>query len=143
MSRMRIRIAQRLKEAQNTTAMLTTFNEIDMSGFMNIRKDIGEVFAKKHGIKLGFMSAFVRAATAALKEQPVVNAVIDGNDMVYRDFIDISVAVATPTGLVVPVLRNCQNLDYAGVEKVRGHPDHLALGIAKLIDQGSRRKDRP
>lgn len=131
MSRMRIRIAQRLKEAQNTTAMLTTFNEIDMSGFMNIRKDIGEVFAKKHGIKLGFMSAFVRAATAALKEQPVVNAVIDGNDMVYRDFIDISVAVATPTGLVVPVLRNCQNLDYAGVEKVRGHLDYLAFRNCK------------
>lgn len=118
MSRMRIRIAQRLKEAQNTTAMLTTFNEIDMSGFMNIRKEIGEAFAKKHNIKLGFMSAFVRAATAALKDQPVVNAVIDNNDIVYRDFIDISVAVATPTGLVVPVLRNCQNLDYAGVEKV-------------------------
>jgi 2-oxoglutarate dehydrogenase E2 component (dihydrolipoamide succinyltransferase) len=118
MSRMRIRIAQRLKEAQNSTAMLTTFNEIDMSGFMNIRKEIGEVFAKKHNIKLGFMSAFVRAATQAIKEQPVVNAVIDGNDMVYRDFVDISVAVATPTGLVVPVLRNCQNLDYAGVEKV-------------------------
>jgi 2-oxoglutarate dehydrogenase E2 component (dihydrolipoamide succinyltransferase) len=112
MSRMRIRISQRLKEAQNTTAMLTTFNEIDMSGFMNIRKEIGEVFAKKHGVKLGFMSAFVKAAATALKDQPVVNAVIDGNDMVYRDFIDISVAVATPTGLVVPVIRNCQNLGY-------------------------------
>ena len=74
---------------------------------MNIRKEIGEVFAKKHGIKLGFMSAFVRAATAALQEQPIVNAVIDGTDIVYRDFVDISVAVATPTGLVVPVLRNC------------------------------------
>ena len=118
MSRMRNRIAQRLKEAQNTTAMLTTFNEIDMSGFMNIRKEIGEAFAKKHGVKLGFMSAFVRASAAALREQPVVNAVIDGNDMVYRDFIDISVAVSTPTGLVVPVLRNCQALDYAGIEKV-------------------------
>ncbi|CDW91453.1 UNKNOWN [Stylonychia lemnae] len=118
MSRMRNRIAQRLKEAQNTNAMLTTFNEIDMSGFMNIRKEIGEAFAKKHGVKLGFMSAFVRASAAALKEQPVVNAVIDGNDMVYRDFIDISVAVSTPTGLVVPVLRNCQNFDYAGIEKV-------------------------
>lgn len=99
--------------------MLTTFNEIDMSGFMSIRKEIGEVFAKKHGVKLGFMSAFVKAATAALKEQPVVNAVIDGTDMVYRDFIDISVAVSTPTGLVVPVLRNCQDLGYADVEKVR------------------------
>ena len=110
---MRIRISQRLKEAQNTTAMLTTFNEIDMSTFMNIRKEIGESFAKKHGVKLGFMSAFIRATTAALQEQPVVNAVIDNNEIVYRDFIDISVAVATPTGLVVPALRNCQDMGYA------------------------------
>jgi 2-oxoglutarate dehydrogenase E2 component (dihydrolipoamide succinyltransferase) len=99
--------------------MLTTFNEIDMSGFMNIRKELGDAFAKKHNVKLGFMSAFVRAATAALKDQPIVNAVIDGTDIVYRDFVDISVAVATPTGLVVPVLRNCQNLGYADIEKVR------------------------
>jgi 2-oxoglutarate dehydrogenase E2 component (dihydrolipoamide succinyltransferase) len=99
--------------------MLTTFNEIDMSNFTNIRKEFGEAFAKKHNVKLGFMSAFVRAATAALKDQPIVNAVIDGTDIVYRDFVDISVAVATPKGLVVPVLRNCQNLSYAGVEKVR------------------------
>lgn len=118
MNRMRQRIAIRLKEAQNTNAMLTTFNEIDMSGFMNIRKEIGDAFAKKHGVKLGFMSAFVRAATTALKDQPVVNAVIDGTDMVYRDFVDISVAVSTPTGLVVPVLRNCQELGYADIEKV-------------------------
>jgi 2-oxoglutarate dehydrogenase E2 component (dihydrolipoamide succinyltransferase) len=116
--------------------MLTTFNEIDMSGFMNIRKEIGEAFNKKHNIKLGFMSAFVRAATAAIKEQPVVNAVIDGNDIVYRDFIDISVAVATPTGLVVPAIRNCQNLDYAGVEKVS--LSHLTfVGITKDGNQGS------
>ena len=107
MNRMRIRIAQRLKEAQNTTAMLTTFNEIDMSTFMTIRKEIGEQFQKKHKVKIGFMSAFVKAAAAALREQPIVNAVIDGKDLVYRDFIDISVAVATPAGLVVPVLRNC------------------------------------
>jgi pyruvate/2-oxoglutarate dehydrogenase complex dihydrolipoamide acyltransferase (E2) component len=79
---------------------------------------LGDVFAKKHGVKLGFMSAFVRASAAALKDQPIVNAVIDGNDIVYRDFVDISVAVATPTGLVVPVLRNCQNLGYAEIEKV-------------------------
>lgn len=111
--------------------MLTTFNEIDMSGFMNIRKEIGEVFAKKHSVKLGFMSAFVRAATQALKEQPIVNAVIDGKDIVYRDFVDISVAVATPTGLVVPVLRNCQNLDYAGVEKVRSLHTHMSLRSSK------------
>lgn len=107
MNRMRQRIAARLKEAQNTNAMLTTFNEIDMSEIIRIRKDYQEAFTKKHGVKLGFMSAFVRAATAALKEQPVVNAVIDQGDIVYRDFVDISVAVSTPTGLVVPVLRNC------------------------------------
>ena len=118
MTRLRQRVSQRLKESQNTNAMLTTFNEIDMSGFMNIRKELGDVFAKKHGVKLGFMSAFVRASAAALKDQPIVNAVIDGNDIVYRDFVDISVAVATPTGLVVPVLRNCQNLGYADIEKV-------------------------
>jgi 2-oxoglutarate dehydrogenase E2 component (dihydrolipoamide succinyltransferase) len=113
---MRIRIADRLKEAQNTNAMLTTFNEIDMSSYINMRKDFGEAFLKKHDIKLGFMSGFVRAATLALKEQPVVNAVIDGKDMVYRDFVDISVAVATPKGLVVPVLRNCQNMEMHDVE---------------------------
>jgi len=125
--------------------MLTTFNEIDMSGFMNIRKEIGEAFAKKHNVKLGFMSAFVRAATAALQEQPVVNAVIDGNDIVYRDFIDISVAVATPTGLVVPALRNCQNLGYAGVEKVCSSFAFLSngsiIGALKPFSEGSRGKD--
>ncbi len=124
MSRMRQRISQRLKDSQNTNAMLTTFNEIDMSNIMNIRKEYQESFTKKHGVKLGFMSAFVRAATQALKEQPIVNAVIDGNDMVYRDFIDISVAVSTPTGLVVPVLRNCQDLGFADIEK-----EILNLGI--------------
>ena len=107
MNRMRKKIASVLKEAQNTTAMLTTFNEVDMSGYMNLRKEYGELFMKKHDIKLGFMSGFIKAAAMALQEQPVVNAVIDGNDMVYRDFIDISVAVSTPKGLVVPSLRNC------------------------------------
>jgi 2-oxoglutarate dehydrogenase E2 component (dihydrolipoamide succinyltransferase) len=116
MNRMRLRIADRLKDAQNTNAMLTTFNEIDMSAYINMRKDFGEAFQKKHDIKLGFMSGFVKAATLALKEQPVVNAVIDGKDIVYRDFVDISVAVATPKGLVVPVLRNCQNMEMSDVE---------------------------
>lgn len=115
---MRQRIAQRLKEAQNTNAMLTTFNEVDMSTFMNIRKEIGEAFAKKHGVKLGFMSGFVKATVQALKEQPIVNAVIDSTEIVYRDFIDISCAVSTPTGLVVPVLRNVQDMDFADIEKV-------------------------
>ncbi|XP_039283447.1 dihydrolipoyllysine-residue succinyltransferase component of 2-oxoglutarate dehydrogenase complex, mitochondrial [Nilaparvata lugens] len=117
MNRMRLRIAQRLKDAQNTNAMLTTFNELDMSAIMEFRKANQEAFQKKHGIKLGFMSAFVKAAAFALQDQPVVNAVIDGNDIVYRDYIDISVAVATPKGLVVPVLRNVENMTYADIEK--------------------------
>ena len=82
-----------------------------MSGYINLRKEYGDVFLKKHNIKLGFMSGFLKAATIALKDQPVVNAVVDGNDMVYRDFIDISVAVSTPKGLAVPVLRNTQNME--------------------------------
>jgi len=88
-----------------------------MGSIMDLRKQYGEAFAKKHGIKLGFMSAFIKASTIALTEQPVVNAVIDGQDMVYRDFVDISVAVAAPQGLVVPVLRNCQDKGFATIEK--------------------------
>lgn len=117
MNRMRQRIAQRLKEAQNTNAMLTTFNEIDMSNIVEMRKQLGDAFAKKHGVKIGFMSPFVRASAYALMDQPVVNAVIDGQDIVYRDYVDISVAVATPKGLVVPVLRNVQSMSYADIEK--------------------------
>lgn len=117
MNRMRLRIAERLKSAQNTYAMLTTFNEIDMSHIMEFRKVNQEAFQKRHGIKLGFMSAFVKAAAFALQEQPVVNAVIVDNEIVYRDFIDISVAVATPKGLVVPVLRNVETMNYADIEK--------------------------
>lgn len=116
MNRMRLRIAQRLKDAQNVNAMLTTFNELDMSGIMEFRKLNQEAFQKKHGIKLGFMSAFVKAAAYALQEQPVVNAVIDGQEIVYRDYIDISVAVATPKGLVVPVIRNVETMNYAEIE---------------------------
>ncbi|KAJ1523725.1 hypothetical protein ONE63_001558 [Megalurothrips usitatus] len=116
MNRMRQRIAQRLKDAQNVNAMLTTFNEIDMSGIMEFRKLNQEAFQKKHGIKLGFMSAFVKAAAYALQDQPVINAVIDGNETVYRDYIDISVAVATPKGLVVPVIRNVETMNYAEIE---------------------------
>lgn len=116
MNRMRLRIAQRLKDAQNVNAMLTTFNELDMSGIMEFRKLNQEAFQKKHGIKLGFMSAFVKAAAYALQDQPVVNAVIDGQEIVYRDYVDISVAVATPKGLVVPVIRNVENMNYAEIE---------------------------
>ncbi|XP_063957583.1 dihydrolipoyllysine-residue succinyltransferase component of 2-oxoglutarate dehydrogenase complex, mitochondrial-like [Lytechinus pictus] len=117
MSRMRQRIAQRLKDAQNTAAMLTTFNEIDMSNIIGVRNKHKDAFIKKHGVKLGFMSAFVKASSYALKEMPVVNAVIDENEIVYRDYVDISVAVATPKGLVVPVLRNADGMSFADVEK--------------------------
>lgn len=117
MNRMRQRIAQRLKDAQTTNAMLTTFNEIDMSNVMELRKAHQDTFVKKHNLKLGFMSAFVRASVFALLDQPVVNAVIDGQDIVYRDFVDISVAVATPKGLVVPVIRNAEKMSYADIEK--------------------------
>lgn len=117
MNRMRQRIATRLKDAQNTYAMLTTFNEIDMSNLMEMRQRYKDVFLKKHGVKLGFMSAFVKASAYALKDQPVVNSVIEGNQILYRDFIDISVAVATPKGLVVPVLRNVDHMNFADVEK--------------------------
>merc|ERR1712123_255309 len=117
MNRMRLKIASRLKEAQNTTAMLTTFNELDMSNIMQLRKDNQDAFVKKHGIKMGFMSAFVKASAYALTKQPTVNAVIEGSEIIYRDFVDISVAVATPKGLVVPVLRNVSEMNYAGIEK--------------------------
>ncbi|XP_014671073.1 PREDICTED: dihydrolipoyllysine-residue succinyltransferase component of 2-oxoglutarate dehydrogenase complex, mitochondrial-like [Priapulus caudatus] len=116
MSRMRQRIAERLKEAQNTTAMLTTFNEIDMSNIFGMRNQYRDAFLKKFHVKLGFMSAFVKASASALQEQPVVNAVIDGKEIVYRDYVDISVAVATPKGLVVPVVRNVEGMNFADIE---------------------------
>ncbi|XP_033637405.1 dihydrolipoyllysine-residue succinyltransferase component of 2-oxoglutarate dehydrogenase complex, mitochondrial-like [Asterias rubens] len=117
MSRMRLRIAQRLKDAQNTAAMLTTFNEIDMSNIIEMRKKHREDFQKKHNLKLGFMSAFIKAAAHGLSTMPEVNAVIDEAEIVYRDYIDISVAVATPKGLVVPVLRDVGGMNYAEIEK--------------------------
>lgn len=117
MNRMRLKIAGRLKEAQNTNAMLTTFNELDMTSIMQLRKENQDAFTKRHGLKMGFMSAFVKATAYALTQQPTVNAVIEGTDIVYRDYVDISVAVATPKGLVVPVLRNAQDMNYADIEK--------------------------
>jgi 2-oxoglutarate dehydrogenase E2 component (dihydrolipoamide succinyltransferase) len=112
-----MKVAENLKSSQDTYALLTTFNEIDMSGYMNLRKEYGEAFLKKHDIKLGFMSGFLKASTIALKDQPIVNAVIEGKDIVYRDFVDISVAVSTPKGLVVPVLRNCQDMQMYDFER--------------------------
>jgi 2-oxoglutarate dehydrogenase E2 component (dihydrolipoamide succinyltransferase) len=117
MTRLRSRVAERLKASQNTYAMLTTFNEVDMSGLMALRKEFGEAFLAAHGVKLGFMSAFVKGAADALEAVPAVNAVIDGSEIVYRDYTDISIAVATPKGLVVPVLRNADTLSFAGVER--------------------------
>lgn len=116
MNRMRQRIAQRLKDAQNINAMLTTFNEIDMSNVMDMRKQYKDTFMKTHNLKLGFMSAFIKASSSALQQMPTVNAVIEDNYVIYRDFVDISVAVATPKGLVVPVLRDVDQMNFADVE---------------------------
>ncbi|KAI1719209.1 2-oxoacid dehydrogenases acyltransferase (catalytic domain) domain-containing protein [Ditylenchus destructor] len=120
MNRMRQRIAERLKEAQNTNAMLTTFNEVDLTNVMQMRKKYQELFQKKHSVKLGLMSPFVRASAVALQDQPIVNAVIDGSEIVYRNFCDISIAVATPKGLVVPVVRNVESMGLAQIEKTLG-----------------------
>jgi len=117
MSRLRKRIAERLKQAQNTAAMLTTFNEVDMSRVMALRNAHKEAFEKKHGVKLGFMSFFVKAAIIALKEIPAVNGEIDGDDIVYKNYYDIGVAVGTEQGLVVPVVRDADRLGFADVEK--------------------------
>jgi len=117
MSRLRRRIAERLKAAQNTAALLTTFNEIDMSATMTLRERYRDAFEKKHGVRLGFMSIFVKAAVVALKELPAVNGEIDGDDIVYKNHYDIGVAVGTEQGLVVPVVRDADRLSFADIEK--------------------------
>lgn len=116
MTRLRRSIAARLKEAQNTAAMLTTFNEVDMTAVMEARKKYQDAFVKKNGIKLGFMSFFTKACVTALKELPAVNGEIDGDEIVYKNYYDIGVAVGTPTGLVVPVVRDCDLKDLAAIE---------------------------
>ena len=116
MTRLRQTIARRLKEAQNTAAMLTTFNDVDMGAIMDLRKQYKEAFEKRHGVRLGFMGFFVKACVNALKEIPAVNAEIDGTDIIYKNFYDIGVAAGTPKGLVVPVVRNCDELSLAGIE---------------------------
>ncbi|HTY68751.1 MAG TPA: 2-oxoglutarate dehydrogenase complex dihydrolipoyllysine-residue succinyltransferase [Alphaproteobacteria bacterium] len=128
MTRLRQRIAERLKQAQNTAAMLTTFNEADMTAVMALRKQYNEGFEKKHGVKLGFMSLFVKACIAALKELPAVNAEINGEDIIYKNHYDISVAVSTPNGLVVPVVRDADQMSLADIEK-------------KIADLGKRARD--
>jgi 2-oxoglutarate dehydrogenase E2 component (dihydrolipoamide succinyltransferase) len=117
MTRLRQTIARRLKDAQNTAAMLTTFNEVDMTNVMAVRNKYKDIFEKKHGAKLGFMSFFVKACLVALKDVPAVNAEIDGTDILYKNFYDIGVAVGTEKGLVVPVLRHAEDLGLAGIEK--------------------------
>src|SRR5262245_36794133 len=117
MTRLRATIARRLKEAQNTAAMLTTFNEVDMSAVMNLRSQYKDLFERKHGVKLGFMGFFVRACVQALKEIPAVNAEIDGGDIVYKNYYHIGVAVGTEKGLVVPVVRECDQKSLAQIEQ--------------------------
>lgn len=117
MNRMRLRIAERLKESQNAAAALTTFNEIDMSSIMEFRKKYKDEVLKAHDVKLGYMSAFAKACCLALKEIPVANASIDGGDIVYRDYVDLSVAVATPKGLVTPVIRNAETMNFVELER--------------------------
>lgn len=128
MSGLRKTIATRLVNAKNTTAMLTTFNEVDMSGVMEIRKKYKDAFKEKHGVGLGFMSFFTKAATAALKQYPAVNAMIDGNEMVFHNYADIGVAVSTPRGLVVPIIRNAESMGMAQIE-------------SKIIELATRARD--
>jgi 2-oxoglutarate dehydrogenase E2 component (dihydrolipoamide succinyltransferase) len=117
MSRLRQRVAERLVQSQSTAAILTTFNEVNMQPVMDMRNRYKDKFEKEHGVKLGFMSFFVRAAVAALKKYPVVNASVDGNDIVYHGYFDIGIAVGSPRGLVVPILRDADQLSFAAIEK--------------------------
>ncbi len=117
MSRLRARVAERLLQSQSTNAILTTFNEINMAPVMEMRKRMQERFEKEHGVKLGFMSFFVKAAVHALKKFPVLNASVDGNDIVYHGYFDIGIAVGSPRGLVVPILRNADQMSFADIEK--------------------------
>ena len=128
MSRLRARIAERLLQSQSQNAILTTFNEVDMAPVMALRKKYQEKFEKEHGVKLGFMSFFVKAAVAALKRYPVINASIDGNDIVYHGYFDIGIAVGSPRGLVVPILRNADQMTFAEIEK-------------KIAEYGQKAKD--
>ena len=128
MTRLRKMVAARLKEAQNTAAMLTTFNEVDMSAANALRSQYKDSFEKKHGARLGVMSLFIKACVVALKEFPAVNAEIDGDDLVYKNHYDIAIAVSSPQGLVVPVVRECDALSFADIEK-------------KIADFGKRARD--
>ncbi|HUH84553.1 MAG TPA: 2-oxoglutarate dehydrogenase complex dihydrolipoyllysine-residue succinyltransferase [Stellaceae bacterium] len=135
MSRLRRRIAERLKEAQNTAAMLTTFNEADMSEVMALRERYRESFEKKHGVRLGFMSLFVKASIVALKEIPAVNAEISGEDLIYKNHYDIGVAVGTEQGLVVPVVKDADQLSFAEIEKKIADFGHRARDGKLTLDE--------
>jgi 2-oxoglutarate dehydrogenase E2 component (dihydrolipoamide succinyltransferase) len=128
MSRLRARVAERLLQSQATNAILTTFNEVNMAPLMDMRKKFQEKFEKEHGVKLGFMSFFVKAAVAALKKYPVLNASVDGTDIVYHGYFDIGIAVGSPRGLVVPILRNADQMSFADIEK-------------KIAEYGTKAKD--
>ena len=138
MTRLRQTIARRLKESQNTAAMLTTYNEVDMSAIMSLRNEYKDLFLKKHGVKLGFMSFFTKACCHALKEVPEVNAEIDGTDVVYKNFVHMGVAAGTPTGLVVPVVRDADQMSFAQIEKKIGELGARArdgkLSMAEMQD---------
>ncbi|GMI63765.1 hypothetical protein like AT4G26910 [Hibiscus trionum] len=135
MTRLRKRVATRLKDSQNTFAMLTTFNEVDMTNLMKLRSDYKDAFVEKHGVKLGFMSGFVKASVSALQHQPIVNAVIDGDDIIYRDYIDISIVVGTPKGLIVPVVRDADKMNFAEIEKTINNLAKKATDGAISIDE--------
>jgi 2-oxoglutarate dehydrogenase E2 component (dihydrolipoamide succinyltransferase) len=135
MTRLRATIARRLKDAQNTAAMLTTFNEVDMTHVMALRSQYRDVFEKKHGVRLGFMSFFVRACVQALKEIPAVNAEIDGADIIYKNYYHIGVAVGTEKGLVVPVVREADTLSLAEIEKTIGDFGRRARDGALKIEE--------
>ena len=128
MSRLRARIAERLLQSQSTNAILTTFNEVNMAPVMEMRKKFQDAFLKEHGVKIGFMSFFVKAAVHALKKYPVINASVDGNDILYHGYFDIGIAVGSPRGLVVPILRNADQMSFADIEK-------------KIAEYGQKAKD--
>ncbi len=130
MTRLRQTVARRLKEAQNNAAILTTFNDVDMTAVMEARDRYKDLFEKKHGIRLGFMAFFAKAAVLALRDIPAVNASIDGEEIVYRDYVDVSVAVSAPQGLVVPVIRDAQALSFAEIE-------HTIADFGKRAKEGT------
>jgi 2-oxoglutarate dehydrogenase E2 component (dihydrolipoamide succinyltransferase) len=134
MTRLRQTVARRLKEAQETAALLTTFNDCDMSEVIAARERYKDLFEKKHGVRLGFMSFFAKAACLALKDVPAVNAYIEGDEIVYHDYVDISVAVSAPNGLVVPVVRNADRLSFAEIEKTIGDFGRRAKDGALTLD---------